>query len=384
MSDVSITLFSDPLSIDAYRRRPTRSRAEYVFGDVDITYRCAVSVPHSLDNTQSTAEIRSRSDGGGMPVDSSVTADGFPSSWTACEAVATARELGGTDAAFALAREIADRTFAAGQPTATPEAIREAAEVVPGLDGRSVADAVGSRRATAAVGRDLELARQTVAKLSAFDVRGTPGREPLRPRSALDSPEDDGVGADGRAEAADPETGVDGADPTADVDGGDSQDVANEDGPQDDSDEDGPRDDNAQVSNSPRTPDAVFTAPVYRVDGPSGTTVVDGAAGFDALRDAVRKYDPDLGETEQTTETQSRNVMQQYGAAPMNAESFSPEDHGERAIDVLDSLPSASTTEISACLDVTEETCRITLHRLKREGDVRRLTTGAWTRVPEE
>ena len=65
-------------------------------------------------------------------------------------------------------------------------------------------------------------------------------------------------------------------------------------------------------------------------------------------------------------------------------ESFSPEDHGERALAVLGAVRSAFVPEIAACLDVTEETCRIALHRLKRQGSVQRETTGAWTRVPEE
>ncbi|QCC47137.1 hypothetical protein [Halobellus limi] len=349
MSDITITLFSDPLSVAAYRNRPVRSRLRYGFSDVDRRYRCLVSIPEPIDgaDAESAERLARFDDTGGMPVESDVTADGVPSSWMACEAIAAGRETGGRGAAFDLARALADRTFAAGDPPSTPEGVRRIAESVPGIDAEAVAAAVGTRRATAAVGRDLERARETVSRLAEVDVRGSPRTVPLRPRSHLDGPLSDGDGA-GSPDGRDSDDGTDDADPTA------------------------------------RTEDAVFAAPVYRIDGPAGTTVVDGAAGFDVLRDAVRTHDPDLGDAGASTETQSRNVMQQYGADALSAESLGPEDHRERALEVLGALPSAFAPEIAACLDVTEETCRIALHRLKREGSVRRETTGAWTRVPEE
>ncbi|MFD1687364.1 hypothetical protein [Halobellus litoreus] len=366
MSDVSVTLFSDPLSVAAYRNRPTQSRLRHAFDDVDRRYRCLVSIPTPIGGEDAAAGDRERFENTGeMPVDSALTADGLPSSWPACEAVAAAREAGGSAAAFDLARAIADRTFAGGDPPATPEDVGALATSSVGVDAERVADAVGGRRATAAVGRDLERARRTVSLLPAVDVRGTPGTEPLRPRSCLDGP---GTGT--RSESAfdtdsSTEEGTD-----LDAGGGDSD----TDGGGTDSPDDAPS----------RTEAAVFAAPVYRIDGPAGTTIVDGAAGFPALREAIRTHDPDLGDTGERTETHSRNVMQQYGTDALNAESFSPEDHGERALDVLGTLRTAFTPEIAACLDVTAETCRIALHRLKREGSVKRETTGAWTRVPEE
>jgi len=363
MSDVTITLFSDPLSPAAYRRRAVRSQLEYVFDDVEFRYRCVVSVPEATDDVFSEvadelSDLRSAST---MPVADSLTAEDLPSSWAACEAIAAARAYSGADAAFALARALADRTFAAGEPVNAPGAIHEAATAA-GVDAERVVDAVGSRRAAAAVGRDLEGARQTVSDLKEFEVRGTPETAPLRPRSYLDDV-DDGRDAGTNADTEDD------SDTNADTDA----DINDETDTNDDADE-----------GSEPTTNEVFRAPVYRVDGPARTIVVDGAAGFDAVRDAVRTQDPELGDLGDTTGTQSRNVMQQYGTSPMNAESFSPEDHGERAVAVLSTLKSAFTPEIRACLDVTEETCRITLHRLKRDGDVRQLTTGSWARVPEE
>ncbi|WP_049986970.1 hypothetical protein [Halobellus rufus] len=378
MSDVTITLFSDPLSVRAYRRRAVRSQLRYAFDDVDLRYRCVVSIPErsnasgdatgddpgERDGTDDGDETAARAEAlselraaGTMPVADLVSAEGLPPSWAACEAIVAARAQGGGGAAFDLARTLADRVFASGESIATPDEIREAAASVAGLDPERVADAVGTRRATAAVGRDLERARQTVESLPEVDVRGTPETVPLGSRSYLD-----GVPEGPNAQAG-PE--ADGA-------------AAAEDGEAPDSDADG------EGSEATPSTDEVFRAPVYRVDGPTGATVVDGAAGFDALRDAIRRFDPDLGDTGETTETQSRNVMQQYGAAPMNAESFGPEDHESRALDVLATLPSAFTAEVRACLDVTDETCRIALHRLKRDGRVRRATTGAWVRVPEE
>ena len=365
MSEVSVTLFSDPLSVAAYRNRPTQSRLRHAFDEVDLRYRCLVSIPNPIAGEDAAADGLERFENTGeMPVDSALTADGLPSSWPACEAVAAAREAGGSAAALDFARAVADRTFAGGDPQSAPESLGALAASSVGIDAERVADAVGGRRATAAVGRDLERARRTVSLLPDVAVRGTPETEPLRPRSCLDGP-----GPDTRSEAAfdtDSSTEED-TDPDA---GGDSD----TDGGGTDSSDDTPS----------RTEAAVLAAPVYRIDGPAGTTVVDGTAGFPALREAIRTHDPDLGDTGESTETHSRNVMQQYGTDALNAESFSPEDHGERALDVLRTLGTAFMPEIAACLDVTAETCRVALHRLKREGSVKRETTGAWTRVPEE
>ena len=93
MSDVTITLFSDPLSPAAYRRRAVRSQLEYVFDDVEFRYRCVVSVPEATDDVFSEvadelSDLRSAST---MPVADSLTAEDLPSSWAACEAIAAAR-----------------------------------------------------------------------------------------------------------------------------------------------------------------------------------------------------------------------------------------------------------------------------------------------------
>jgi len=361
---IRATLFTDPLSIDSWRHRPTVRRLGYVFRDVAWTPRAAVALPDRLDGERArefAATAADAAEATGLPLADDAFAEGVPASWAACEALAAVRAVA-PGRALAFHRRVQAEAFGGGRPPADARALGALAADV-GVDADEVAAAVGSRRATAAVGADLERARATVAALDDLEVRGAPDRLPLGDRLLTDAP----AGDEGTTPADD-----DGATPTDD----DGATPMDDEGTTPMDDEGTTPTDDAEA--------AVFAPPVVRIDAGDETVVVDVRAGFDEFVDVFGRIDPDLGHLDHTADKLGRRAMRAYGMPKAAAEQLTHGQYGERIASFLADDGPAFTPEIAACLDLDPATVRDAARDLVLASDVTSTATGAWRRVPEE
>ena len=348
MAELHAELFCDPFSVAGWRHRPTLKRVAYTYPELSWTLRPTVAFPDPLsgeDEQTYARDARRAADAAGLPVDADSLESGIPASWAACEALVAARAAD-PDAAMELYHRLSAATFAGGDPPATPEAIGAVAADIDDLDAASIRDAVGSRRATAALGRDLAIGADIFERLDEHEVRGTPGR--LRLDARL-------VGDGASAPAPD---GTDGND--ADEDGAD----------EDDADEEA--DDSPAVVPAP---------PVVRLTAGQYTVLIDPAQGYQEFSDALGRYDPDMGRDLWKEQRYGRKVIQAYGLGQRTAENLSGESYPEKSREVLASVGESFVADVAACSTLDTDTARIALRQLGAEGGAERGPSGGWRLV---
>lgn len=359
MNDLHAELFCDPYATGLWRHRSLLVHVAYAFSELEWTVRPVVAVPAPLSGSSASAYAESARRAGtaaGLPVADDLFADGVPASWGACEALTAVRA---TEPAAALPylHRLASRVFAAGSPPETPAELADLATSLPGVDADVVREAVGSRRAAAAVGRDLERGRDLFARLEAHEVRGDPESVPLGPRLYGDGrlpPEplrrrsvDENTG--GESSNEDDADGSDGGAADAEANGTDDS--------------------------EPRVP----RAPLVRIVAGEYTVVVDPRTGFDEFVDVLRRYDPDLGDLDWQARLHGRHVMRAYGMGKRTAENLSSERYADKVRTILADVDEAFVPDLAACADLDPDTCRVAVRELKLRGDVERTDGGGWS-----
>lgn len=353
MTQVTAELFCDPYAAACWERRPALRHVEYKFPAVEWVVRPVVARAESLDGTAAeeyAADAKRAGTTAGLPVAEDALAEGVPDSWAACEALVAVRDAD-SGGALELYHRLTARAFAAGRPTSSPDELAALATSVADVERETVRDAVGSRRATATVGADLEIGRQLVATLPETEVRGDPATMPLAPRAFGGIPPGN--------EAGDrPECEEEGQ---ADSDGEDSAEDA------------------ADRDSAPAVP----APPLVRLSAGESTVVVDPSKGQAEFADVLRTFDPDMGETDYSSKIHARDAMRSYGISKRMAENISSEEYRPKVERVLTRLGGAFLTEIATCTDLDPETCRRTLRKLRSEGTVARTDAGVWRHVRE-
>lgn len=348
MADLHAELFCDPFSVAGWRHRPTLKRVAYTYPELPWTLRPTVAFPDSLSGEKAETyarDARDAADATGLPVDADPLESGVPASWAACEALVAARAAD-PDGALELYHRLSAATFAGGDPPSTVEAIGEIAAGVDGLDAGSIRDAIGSRRATAALGRDLAIGADIFDRLDEYEVRGTPGRLRLDARLV----------GDGASALAPDETG---ADEAPDEGGADSDGSDADDGP------------------------AVVPAPpVVRLTAGNYTVLIDPAQGYQEFSDALGRYDPDMGRDLWKEQRYGRKVIQAYGLGQRTAENLSGESYPEKSREVLESVGESFVADVAACSTLDPDTARIALRQLGAEGGAERGPGGGWRLAP--
>jgi len=357
MSDLHAELFCDPFSVAGWRCRPTLKRVAYTYPELNWTLRPTVAFPDPLsedDLTTYARDARRAADATGLPVDTDPLESGVPASWAACEALVAARAAD-PNGAMELYNRLAAATFAGGDPPATPDAIATVADNIDGLDADSIADAIGNRRTTAALGQDLAIGADLFDRLEEYEVRGTPGTLHLNARligdgasapASEDEPVEDGETGD------DGEAGDDGE--TAKASDGDEATEAGSD-------------------------EAVVPAPpLVRLRAGRYTVVVDPARGYQEFADVLGRYDPDMGRDLWKEQRYGRKVIQAYGVGQRTAENLSGENYAEKSREVLESVGESFVADVAACTTLDPDTCRIALRQLGAEGGAERGFSGGW------
>lgn len=347
MADLHAELFCDPLSVAGWRHRPTLKRVAYTYPGLSWTLRPTVAFPDPLSDGNAATYARDAqraADATGLPVETDSFESGVPASWAACEALVAARAAD-PDAAMELYHRLGAATFAGGDPPSTPDAIGDIAAGIDGLDSGSIQDAIGSRRATAGLGRDLAIGADIFDSLDEYEVRGSPGR--LRLDARL-------VGDGASAPAPDEATGEESDE---DETGGDEH----------------PENDQPAVVPAP---------PVVRLTAGRYTVLIDPAQGFQEFSDALGRYDPDMGRDLWKEERYGRKVIQAYGLGQRTAENLSGESYPEKAREVLASVGESFVADVAACSTLDPDTVRIALRQLGAEGGAERGPQGGWRLVP--
>ncbi len=348
MADLHAELFCDPLSVAGWRHRPILKRVAYTYPELPWTLRPTVAFPDPLtgeDASTYARDARRAADAAGLPVDADALAEGVPSSWVACEALVAARAADPAGA-MELYHRLGAATFAGGDPPETADAVANVAAEIDGLDAGEIREAVGSRRATAALGRDLERGAAMFATLDAYEVRGTPGRLRLDERLVGDG-------------ASTPSRSVD---TTAEGETADGTD-----------DEPDTRDSEPPVVPSP---------PVVRLTAGKYTVLIDPAQGYQEFADVLGRYDPDMGRDLWKEQRYGRKVIQAYGLGQRTAENLSGEDYGAKSRRVLDAVGESFVADVAACSTLDPDTCRIALRQLAADGGAERGPAGGWRPTP--
>jgi predicted DsbA family dithiol-disulfide isomerase len=351
MASLHAELFCDPFAVAGWRYRPVLKRVAYTYPELSWTLRPTVAFPDPLEGDDAATyarDARRAADAVGLPVDADPLEDGVPASWTACEALVAARAAD-PDGAMELYHRLSAATFAGGQPPATAAAVADVAAEIDGLDADSIRDAVGSHRATAALGRELAIGADMFDRIDEHEVRGTPGRLRLDARLV-----DDG------ASAPSPAAENDGA---ADTDAEDG-------GPTDETDSDDP------------DPAVVPSPPVVRITAGKYTVVVDPAQGYQEFSDVFGRYDPDMGRDLWKEERYGRKVIQAYNVGQRTAENLSGENYDEKARRVLAATGESFVADVAACTTLDPDTCRLALRRLGADDDVTTGPHGGWRLLP--
>ncbi|MFW5895893.1 MAG: hypothetical protein ACOCQU_01215 [Halolamina sp.] len=355
MADLYAELFCDPLAVAGWRHRPTLKRVAYTYPELTWTLRPIVAFPDALDGEDAetyASDARQAGDATGLPVDSDPLEGGVPSSWVACEALVAARAAEPI-AAMELYHRLSAVTFAGGDPPGTAGAVAAVAAEIDGLDADAIRDAVGSRRATAALGRDLAIGAGLFDRLDEHELRGSPGRLRLDARLV-----DDGASTPVTETTDDAET------------------ESGTDEPGDDEDETA-----SGAEGDDQSDEAVVPAPpVVRLTAGKYTVVVDPAQGFQEFADVLGRYDPDMGRDLWKEKLYGRNVVQAYGVSQRTAENLSGEDYPEKARGVLESVGESFVADVAACTTLDGDTCRLALRQLGARDGAERTPAGAWRR----
>lgn len=356
MSDLHAELFCDPFSVAGWRCRPALKRVAYTYPELDWTLRPTVAFPGPLsgDDTETYArDARRAADAAGLPVDADPLESGVPASWAACEALVAARAAD-PDGAMELYNRLNAATFAGGDPPSTPEAITSVAAAIDGLDADSISEAIGSRRATAALGRELALGADLFDRLDEYEVRGTPGSLSLDARLV-------GDGASAPVATAD----------AADTDDDEAAEASDESGTPPESDEDETAEPGSESAAVPAPPLVRLTAGKY-------TVVIDPTRGFQEFADVLGRYDPDMGRDLWKEQRYGRKVIQAYGVGQRTAENLSGENYAEKSREVLESVGESFVADVAACTTLDPDTCRIALRQLGAAGGAERGPNGGW------
>lgn len=358
MSALHAELFCDPFAVGSWRYRPTLKHVAYAFPELEWTLRPTVAVPDPLDGEDAAGfadDARRAASAAGLPVADDELAEGIPSSWAACEALVAARTQD-AEAAFELYNRLSARLFAGGDPATTATDLGTVAADVDGLDAGAVEDAVGSRKATATLGRDLEIGRDLLSRLDEYEVRGTPGRLPLSDRLLGDT--------------ASPLTTVSGEEPASEEDGDDG--AATEADEAEDADEGPERAEQEQTVPSP---------PLVRIRAGKYTVVVHPDGGHQEFADVLQRFDADIGRPAWEEKLYGRKAMRAYGMEKRTAENISGENYPEKAEEVLAEVGESFVADVAACTDLDPDTCRVALRKLGVEGRAERGPSGGWRPV---
>lgn len=346
MADLHAELFCDPFSVAGWRHRSTLKRVAYTYPELDWTLRPTVAFPDALsggDAETYARDAQSAADAANLPVDADALETGVPASWAACEALVAARAAD-PDGAMELYNRLASSTFAAGDPPSTPDAIASVAADVDGLDADRIRDAVGSRRATAALGRELAIGADLFDRLDEYEVRGTPGRLRLDARLVGDGAS--APGPDPDDSEADAEAAGEGTD--------------------------------AEAEGAERDDAVVPAPPLVRLTAGKYTVVIDPARGHQEFADVLGRYDPDMGRDLWKEKRYGRKVIQAYGVGQRTAESLSGEAFPEKVREVLESVGESFVADVAACSTLDPDTCRVALRQLGAQGDAERGPGGGW------
>ena len=343
MDDLHAELFCDPLSVAGWRHRPILKRVAYTYPELSWTLRPTVAFPDPLDGDNAITyarDARQAADVAGLPVDADPLEAGVPSSWAACEGLVAARAAD-PDGAMELYHRLSAATFAGGDPPATPERIADVAAEVEGLDAGTIRGAIGSRRATAALGRDLAIGAEMFDSLDDHGVRGSPGRLRLDARLVGDGVSTPAV-----------------ADPNGDAEDDEPAD-------EDEADRDG----------------VVPAPPAVRITAGKYTVLLDLAQGYQEFSDVLGRYDPDMGRDLWKEQRYGRNVIQAYNVGQRTAENLSGENYDEKARRVIEATGESFVADVAACTTLDPDTCRLALRRLAAGSGVESGPHGGW-RLP--
>lgn len=350
MTTLHAELFCDPFAVDSWRHRPTLKHVSYAFPELRWTLRPIVAHPDSFEGDAAAsfaADARQAGTAAGLPVAGEAVADGIPSSWSACEALVAARSADAAGA-FELYNRLSARLFAGGDPATTADELASVAAEIEGLDAQTVRTGVGSRRATAALGRDLEIGRELFARLNEFEVRGTPDRLPLADRLLGDAVVPLNSESGWESLGDDAEEGADGSETD-----------------QSDSDQD------------PAEP-MVPSPPLVRISAGDYTVVVDPAGGHQEFADVLQRFDADIGRPAWEEKLYGRKAMRAYGMEKRTAENITGEDYPEKAKGVLEEAGESFVADVAACTDLDPDTCRVALRKLGADGSAERGPSGGW------
>ncbi len=370
--------FTDPFSPRCWAAEPVVRRLAFAYDAVDWEPRPVVLLPdtadpellpYGLEGVEALDELgRTLADGSGMPFVPDLWADDPPSSSRpACEAVAAVRERA-PEAAWPFLRRLRERTFVEGDPPDGRADLMGLAETVPGVDAGSLERDLADGTAREAVAADLERAREAAELRDRVDTRGPLELLPYRPRRGAVEPasgRDDARPADppGAARETDGNGGEDG-----DAADGEAAEVTDEQG--------------GEAADDREAPEpAVVAPPSIRFES-GGTTVVAAVdAGYDLLKDAVNKLDPDIRNTAVDHAPHGTREMTRRGISPELAERMVGGDYAGRIRRYLSRFGRAFVPEIVAGVDASRTTCRLTLLEMQTDGAVEKVSLGdrdAW------
>ncbi|GAB7095912.1 hypothetical protein JCM30237_30660 [Halolamina litorea] len=354
MAELHAELFCDPLSVAGWRHRSTLKRVAYTYPELTWTLRPTVAFPDPLEGEAAAtyaADARRAADAAGLPVEAEPLKAGVPASWVACEALVAARAMDPAGA-MELYHRLNAASFAGGSPPSSADAVADVGTEIDGLDADEIRAAIGSRRTTAGLGRDLAIGEAMFDRLDEHEVRGTPGRLRLDARLLGDgasAPDGDEAEADNTDDDAEGENG-DGE--TAD-----------------------------DTSDTPE-PASVPAPPVVRLTAGRYTVVIDLSQGFQEFADVLGRYDPDMGRDLWREGRYGRKVIQAYGLGQRTAENLSGEDFSEKSRRVLDAVGESFVADVAACSTLDPDTCRIALRQLGAAGGAERGPSGGWRPTP--
>lgn len=354
MTTLHAELFCDPFAVDSWRHRSTLKHVSYAFPELQWTLRPIVAHPDPIEGEAAASfagDARQAGTAAGLPVADEVLAKGVPPSWSVCEALVAARSDDAVGA-FELYNRLSARLFAGGEPATTVDELASVVAAIEGLDGEAVQREVGSRRATATLGRDLEIGRELFARLGEFEVRGTPDRLPLADRLLGDvvAPLDSESGWESLGD--DVEDGVD--------------------------EEDTDQSDSNQEASEPMVP----SPPLVRIRAGDYTVVVDPAAGHQEFADVLQRFDADIGRPAWEEKLYGRKAMRAYGMEKRTAENITGENYPAKAQGVLEETGESFVADVAACTDLDPDTCRVALRKLGTQGGAERGPSGGWRPLP--
>lgn len=348
-------LFCDPYAVGSWRHRPTLKHVAYAFPELEWTLRPVVSHPDPIEGAAASTfadDARAAAADANLPVADEALGARLPASWAACEALVAAREQD-PSAAFELYNRLSAKLFAGGDPAETATEVATVASGIDGLDADAIRDAVGSRPATAALGRDLEIARALLANRDRFEFRGTPGDRPLG--EVLPG------GGDAPLETP---TGTEPVEPVDEIDAESENEPTSE--PTEESD------------SQPVVP----VPPVVRIRAGKYTVVVDPAEGHQEFADVLQRFDADIGRPAWEEKLYGRKAMRAYGMEQRTAENLSGENYPEKAETVLSAAGESFVADVAACTQLDPDTCRVALRKLGVQGRAERGPSGGWRVAP--